>query len=588
MMRCGAPGLWLILGLQGLSACKGIPPVPTPPTTDNTADTASETDTDVPVVIDETFLALPATQPVDNGRFATADTCAECHSNATSSIAMRDESGNGVAPFDLWEASMMANSARDPLWRAVVSVEVAETPGAADLIGERCMSCHAPMGATDAALTSEAQPRYPMGLVDGSERSNLALDGASCTLCHQIEPDNLGSPDSWKGNYVVANQQIAYGPHANPNTTYMSAAGWTPSDSTHMDDAELCATCHTLITDALEPDGTLNGGQLVEQAPYLEMKNSLSATSTCQSCHFPKRGVDNSNISSPIARAPDGSDYPDLINRTLGRHELIGGNTLIPQLFRDYNDILNPRASPEAFDVKIQRARLQLQTNTAALSIEDLDVSNGTMTFRTYADPLTGHKFPTGIPLRRAWIQVRVFDGASNLVFSSGTYDTLGRILDGSGSVQPFEFAGGPIPPNETVITSPDQVQIYQAVMADMSGAPTYRLLRGASFLKDNRLLPRGWSQNNLNIDLIAPQGVEGDTDYTTGGDRLDFQIDVSNTSGPFIVEAQLLYQTLGNRWAEEIFAVGTDEVIALERMLQTADRRPEIVATITASHGGN
>jgi hypothetical protein len=266
----------------------------------------------------------------------------------------------------------------------------------------------------------------------------------------------------------------------------------------------------------------------------------------------------------------------------------VGGNTLIPQLFRDYNDILNPRASPAAFDEKILRARQQLQNATAQLSIEQLSVQDGTLSFRTYADPLTGHKFPTGIPLRRAWIQVRVFDGAQNLVFASGTYDSLGRILDGQGNVQPFELAGGPIPPNENVITSPDQVQIYQAVMADLSGQPTYRLLRGASFLKDNRLLPRGWSSLHQNVPLIAPAGVEGDTDYTTEGDRVTFEIDVSSTSGPYIIEAQLLYQTLGNRWAEEIFAVGTDETIALQKMLQTADRRPEIVATIVESHGGN
>ncbi len=588
MMRCAAPALGVLLALQGLSACKQTPTRVPPPPSEPTGDTATETDTDEPIEVDETFLALPATQPVDNGRFATSDTCRECHSNATSSTAMRDESGNGVAPYDLWEASMMANAARDPLWRAVVSVEVAETPGAADLIGERCMSCHAPMGATDADLLGEVKPRYPAGLTDGSERSNLALDGASCTLCHQIEPDNLGLPESWKGNYIIAGEQKAYGPHPNPNTSYMTAAGWTPEDSTHIDDAELCATCHTLITDAMEPDGTLNGAQLVEQAPFLEMKNSDSASSTCQSCHFPKRGIDNSNIITDIARSPQGTDYPDLTTRTLGRHELIGGNTLIPQLFRDYNDILQPRASPEAFDVKIQRARTQLQTNTASIAIEQLDVENGVLSFRTYADPLTGHKFPTGIPLRRAWVQVRVFDGASQLVFSSGTYDTLGRILDGNGDVQPFEAAGGPIPPNQDLITDPDQVQIYQAVMADMSGAPTYRLLRGASFLKDNRLLPRGWSPLNPNIDLIAPQGIEGDGDYTNGGDRVRFEIDVSGRTGPYVIEAQLLYQTLGNRWAEEIFAVGTDETIALQKMLLTADRRPEIVAQITASHGGN
>ncbi|MEZ4319313.1 MAG: multiheme c-type cytochrome [Myxococcota bacterium] len=568
-----------------LVACKGLPPEPPTPVVPHTgADTA---DSD-PVVIDETYLALPATQSVDNGRFATADTCAECHSNSSTSTAMRDASGNEVGPYDLWQASMMANAARDPIWRAVVSVEVAETPGAADLIGERCMSCHAPMGATDAQLENEPKPRYPSGLTDGSERANLGLDGASCTLCHQIEPDNLGQPSSWKGGYIVTGEQVAYGPHPNPNTSYMQAAGWTPTQASHITSAELCATCHTLITDALEPDGTPNGGSLVEQAPYLEMKNSSNATSTCQDCHFPKRGVDQSNIVTPIARNPNGANYSDLTSRTLSRHELIGGNTLVPQLFRDNHDILNPRAPAEAFDEKILRARAQLQSATAVVTIENLAVASGTLSFRAYADPLTGHKFPTGIPLRRAWMRVRVYDGASELVFISGNYDSTGRITNTSGTPLPFELAGGPIAPNENLITSEDQVQIYETVMQDIDGAPTFRLLHGAGFLKDNRLLPRGWSVTNTNIDLIAPQGVSGDPDYTTEGDRITYQIDVSGRPGPFLVEAQLLYQPLGQRWAEEIFAVETPETIALKAMLESADRRPEVIATITASHGGN
>ena len=39
-----------------------------------------------------------------------------------------------------------------------------------------------------------------------------------------------------------------------------------------MESSDLCATCHMLITDALEPDGTPNGGQLVEQSPFLAFR----------------------------------------------------------------------------------------------------------------------------------------------------------------------------------------------------------------------------------------------------------------------------------------------------------------------------
>ncbi len=57
----------------------------------------------------------------------------------------------------------------------------------------------------------------------------------------------------------------------------------------------------------------------------------------------------------------------------------------------------------------------------------------------------------------------------------------------------------------------------------------------------------------------------------------------MGGTSGPYLVEAQLLYQTLGHRWGEEIFAIETPETIALQDMLSTADRRREVVATISS-----
>jgi len=265
---------------------------------------------------------------------------------------------------------------------------------------------------------------------------------------------------------------------------------------------------------------------------------------------------------------------------------MVGGNTLVPQMFRDHNEVLNPAAPPEAFDTKIIRARQQLQSATAVISIEQPQLNGTQLSFTTYADPLTGHKFPTGIPLRRAWIRTRVYDAANNLVFASGEFDSTGRILDSSGNVQPFELAGGPEAPHQDSISSPDQVQIYEAVMMNQAGEPTYRLLRGAGYIKDNRLLPRGWSLNNADLELIAPSGVDGDPDYTTEGDRVSWQVDTTGYTGPYLIEATLLYQTLGNRWAEEILAVETPETLALKIMLDTSDRRPEIIAMITAFGG--
>lgn len=574
------------LAILGSAGCKGFDPgtptgLPTPPTEEDTAPPTGTTPTPPPVAPEEA-LRLPATQPVETASFATADSCEACHANAPTSDAMRDDVGGEVGPYDLWSASMMANAARDPIWRAVVSAEIAATPGAADLIGQRCMNCHAPMAYSDSVLTSTASPTIDT-LTAGTQPSDLALDGVSCTLCHQIDPAGLGTEDSWKGNYAVVGDRTIYGPHSAPHGEGMVAAGWNPVQSSHINNASLCATCHTLITDALAPDGTATGGSIVEQAPYLEMLNSMHGGSSCQSCHLPQRTDIDGVFETPIARNPDGTDDDTLPDRAVGRHVFVGGNTLVPQLFRDNHDLLKPNAPAEAFNDTILSARSQLLYRTAFLGIEQATVVGSTLSFDARITLSTGHKFPTGIPLRRAWLRVEVRDSSGQTVFLSGDFDSQGRILV-DGVPAPFEAAGGPVAPHRDTVVSADQVQVYEAIMADEAGDTTFLLLRGAGWVKDNRLLPEGWSPTDPNIDRIAPVGVDTDADYTSGGDTTPFVLDVGNAQGPFQVEAKLYYQTLSHRFAEELWLAQTPETEGLRALLDEADQRPDLVATSVIS----
>ena len=51
--------------------------------------------------------------------------------------------------------------------------------------------------------------------------------------------------------------------------------------------SELCATCHTLFTQALDPQGTVVG-ELPEQVPYQEwLHSAFRGARSCQSCHMP-------------------------------------------------------------------------------------------------------------------------------------------------------------------------------------------------------------------------------------------------------------------------------------------------------------
>jgi len=590
-----------VLVLLTLPACKPFSPAPellddtvdtgstttTTPTSQPTADTSGPTPTadtaTTPIVVD---LGLDHLSPVNNGRFATSLVCRDCHSAGTGT-AMRDDDGDPIGAYDGWQATMMANAARDPLWRAVVSAEVAYSPDAGPVIEATCMKCHSPMLRADTQITGAGDP-IMADLAAGDEAMHLALDGVSCAMCHQIEPDGLGTEAGFNGGYVVRGNGTIYGPYADPEASLMQATvGFTPTYGQHVADSLVCATCHTVQTRALNDDGSENGGQVLEQAPYLEWENSRwpGALGTCVSCHMPERDNANQVIDTPIARNPDGTDDPTLPSRSpYRRHVLVGGNTLVPAILRDNAELLGVTAPPEAFDAVIAEARNNLNFSACSVSLSPAYLIDGTLQFSVTLDPQTGHKFPTGIPLRRAWLQTRVWDGTGALVYESGVADYTGRIRGADGAPLPSELAGGPISPHYQEVTGPDEVPIFEAILADVDGLPTYRLMQGAGFYKDNRLLPQGWSANHPNAALVAPVGVDGDPDWQTAGDRVEYALPVGELTRPLTVEVQMFYQPLAPRFAAELFASGTPEALAFQQMYEQQVRFGEPVASSTTT----
>ncbi|PID38992.1 MAG: hypothetical protein CSB49_02595 [Proteobacteria bacterium] len=191
-----------------------------------------------------------------------------------------------------------------------------------------------------------------------------------------------------------------------------------------------------------------------------------------------------------------------------------------------------------------------------------------------------GHKLPTGYPARRVVLQLRVESQDGAAIFVSGSFDSRGRLLGADGTQLASEAAGGPQQPHHQRITSADQVQIYEAVLADTAGKPTYRLLRASSYAKDNRLLPVGWDPNDAEIADIAPAGLGGDTNFVAGKDRLLYDVTLpAGQRGPLTVKATLYYQPLSPRHAAELMQTRVPEVLVLERMLATSGYRPETIA---------
>ena len=157
---------------------------------------------------------------------------------------------------------------------------------------------------------------------------------------------------------------------------------------------------------------------------------------------------------------------------------------------------------------------------------------------------LAGHKLPTAYPSRRVWIHVEVRDASDQLIFESGRYDSRGRLTDADGQPLASELTGGPTLPHYRRISSSKEVQVYQSIMADSDGRPAFTLLRGASYVKDNRLLPRGWQPDHPDAPSVAPVGTQQDDDFVGGQDTLVYEVPVTQ-KGPFSVQAWLHYQVV-------------------------------------------
>jgi len=524
-----------------------------------------------------------------------ADACALCHAQSDAASAMRDAAGRGVAPFDLWRGTLMANSARDPFWRAVLSAEVEAAPTRRADVEAECLRCHAPLA--DRAGLEDHGTGSPAHVLECEGRiGSLARDGVSCVMCHGMSPEGLGSDASFSAGFHLDPWRRIFGPHADPFTRPMQVnTGYTPTQGEHVTSAALCGTCHTVVTHAFDSENATTEVAFHEQTPYLEWRNSIFVDEVerpgphalpCQGCHVPTSDADGEGIQTLIAHHPGGLDFAMLEPRApYGRHAFVGGNTLVLAMLADHAEELAVAAPRAALLATAEAARAQLEHRTARVAIEDVTAGGGRLAFRVRVDNLTGHKLPTGHPSRRMWLRVLVRDAAGTVLFASGEHDVAGRLIDAAGAPLPSELASGPEPPHRDRVTAPDEVALYRAVMADLEGAPTYRTVRGASWHVDDRILPRGWSAEHADAARTRPVGVDGDEDFSGGGDRVAFELALPGAART--IEVELLYQVVSARWVAELAGHDTPEVRRFVRYWEAADRTPVTLARARARLDG-
>jgi hypothetical protein len=499
--------------------------------------------------------------------FLPSSSCAGCHGYDTTQNSSVDEAGNDVNLVDRWSSTMMALSAKDPFWKAKVRQEIMINPGHAGELQNKCLDCHAPLG----AYTSKYHG-HPFYTLADLENDTLGKDGVSCASCHAIGPNGLGTGSFYSGNIPYDTNEVEYGPFTSPFVGAMQLyEGLTPVYSPHMDNAKVCSSCHTLITQTSDFSGAYTGGHFVEQATYHEYVNSSFPANgvSCQTCHMPQ-------ILEPIIIA---SSTSGLTPRSpFNQHTFQGANHFMLNLIKNNKDSLKVYVDDNKFDSTIVATEVMLQKKSIDMNIILDSVTVDTAYFRVKIKNKAGHKFPSGYPSRRAILQMVITDASNDTVFRSGMFNSQQRVI---GENPAFE-------PHHAIISQSNKPQIYELSPGDVNGNFTSILERASVILKDNRIPPVGFTTLSPVYDttLISADAIADDNFNKTGaveGSGTDYVIvhaPVTGASGTLKIRAKMYYQAVPPKWVDQLFAMSAPEIDKFEAMYQSADQRPFLMVS--------
>jgi hypothetical protein len=476
-----------------------------------------------------------------------------------------------------------------------------------------------------------------------AEYGGLARDGVSCAVCHHISDEGLGTPATYTGKFNVGKPDEIFGPYQDVATVPMkNSLGLTPLKTRENQIAKsaLCGSCHTVILPVLTPGQPYTPGDNVftnnrqrtehEQNTYLEWRNSKfqderppvdrAAAQSCQQCHMPgmypqKTGeklqfkvasIEDETFAAVEFRARDedihlrvrgGAENPA---EGYSRHTLVGLNLFVMEIFNQFSAQLGISTYPASggspstpfFDpmatwgnpvpsmVLTKKSALDMARNeTAQVEVASVRRTAKGLTAQVKVANLAGHRFPSGVSFRRAFIELRVRDASGRTVWVSGDTNELGVIGNCNkgqsvgGKCRPGQFvplltesfakSSNPqqiFQPHYETINSNTQVQIYEELVKDANGNFTTSFLSLANQVKDNRLMPQGWREDGPDAKVTAPHGVDkaANPGYFdgSGSDVVTYEVALdSPVREPLTVTATIYYQTIPPYYLEQRFA---------------------------------
>jgi hypothetical protein len=111
---------------------------------------------------------------------------------------------------------------------------------------------------------------------------------------------------------------------------------------------------------------------------------------------------------------------------------------------------------------------------------------------------------------------------------------------------------------------------------------PTTGLLQATQYLKDNRLLPRGFNKQTAAAEIAVFGGAAADADFIGGEDRVRYRV---KASGATSVQIELKYQPIGYRWAQNLVSYKAAEPQAFVKYYDALASTSSVVTARASSH---
>ena len=526
---------------------------------------------------------------MEGQQFFSSSQCMPCHSatkgkpNGYAMFSEVDGKEVNVSPFTEWSGSMMGLAGRDPIFFAQLESERTIHNKKDTYIQNTCFTCHGVMGKRQLNIDEpEADFKEDYVFIRDYEDKHheygaLARDGISCMTCHTMVPDSGKLEDIENGNFHVSPKGAAgdnlswlFGPFDNPPAHPMEKSlGLKPEKSEFISKSRLCASCHTVHLPVLN-DKDEQVGDFYEQTTYIEWLNSsyqdeLLAkgemnpnTRSCQSCHmpgsYPFKDPEQMTEEWRIAIIQN-QLYPEAeylapmeeitteVRKNFRRHTLLGVNQFGLEFFHQFDSILGINTEDymtrsKYMEFAIESGNNLAKNHSSRAAFTKLNYEKGILEAEVLVQNLAGHRLPSGVGFRRAFLEFEVKDKNGEVVWASGRTNNLGIIVGPDGKYLPTEFheplnGEESYQPHYDVITAQDQVQIYEELIKSPEPERkfTTSFLSLDKVVKDNRLLPHGWTEKGPGgfrfQEQTMPHGkAENDPNFVdgTGSDRVTYR----------------------------------------------------------------